>query len=82
MVTKVIGTHSTLNIIVAINVDIMVGNSLDWSVLPLDFVERICSSFEGCLVLLYECLFTKLRVHFPFSIFEVVVMNRLRVSPS
>lgn len=80
--TEVVWTPSSINIVEVItNVAIMVTNSYDWSVLPLGSTERICSSFEGCSVPLYECLFTKLRVRPPFFDFEVVVMNHLRVAP-
>lgn len=68
---QVIWTPSTLNIVTTItNVDIMVENSSDWSVHPVDRVERIYNSLKGCSVPLYECLFTKLGVHFPFFLFS------------
>lgn len=44
-------------------------------------VERICNSFKGCSVPLYESLFTSLGVRMPFSDFKVAMMNRFRVSP-
>ncbi|KAL5059662.1 hypothetical protein RYX36_031266, partial [Vicia faba] len=44
--------------------------------------KRMCSSIEGCSVPSYEFIFTRLSIRFTFSNFEVVVQNRLRVSPS
>lgn len=77
-----VGTHSILSIVEAIsNVDIMVGNSLDWLILLVCPEERICNSFEGCSVPVYECLFIRLGTCLPFFDFEVVVMDRLRVAP-
>ena len=44
VVVEVIGTPSTLNIVVAItNDDIMVHNPSNWSVFLVDLAERICS---------------------------------------
>lgn len=75
-------TPSTLNNVEVItNVEIMVGNSSYFLVLPFGPTERICCSFEGCSVPLYEFIFTRLRVRLPFSDFEVAVINRLRVAP-
>lgn len=80
--TEVLATPSTLKIVTAIvDATIMVGDPLDWSVLLVDSTKRICNSFKCYSVPLYECLFTMLGARFPFSNFEVVVMNRLRVSP-
>lgn len=80
---EVVGTPSVLNTTeVVAKTDITVGNPSDSLILPVGLRERICSSFEGCFVHLYEFLFTKLRVHFPFSDFEVVVIDRLKVAPS
>lgn len=77
-----LATPSMLKIVTAIvDVAIMVGDPLDWSVLLVDLTKRICNSFECYLVPLYECLFTRLGARFPFSNSEVVVMNHLRVSP-
>lgn len=83
MAIEVIRTHSTLKTIVVItNVDIMVDNPSDWLVLLVNPAERMCNSFEGCLVPLYEFILTMLGVRLPFFDFEVVVMNLLRVTPS
>lgn len=57
------------------------GNSLDCAILPVGPDERACSSFEGCSVPMYECVFTMFEMHMPFYDFEVVKMNRLKVSP-
>lgn len=79
---EMLGTPFIMNIVEAIiNADIIVGNSSGWSVLPVGPVERMCSSFKGFSVLMYECLFTKLGVRLFFSEFEVVVLNRPRVAP-
>lgn len=82
MSSKVIGTPSALNIVEAIaNVATTVGNPSDWSVLLVGLVERICNSFEGSSVPLYQFLFTRLGMHFPFSDIEMLVMNHLRFAP-
>lgn len=75
---RLIETNNAKDII---NVGIIVDNSLNWSTLPVCPTKRICISFEGCSVPLYECLFTRLGVRLPFSDFEVAMMNRLRAAP-
>lgn len=46
--TEAVGTPSILNIVEAItNTDIMVTIPLDWFILLIKSMERICSSFEG-----------------------------------
>lgn len=59
--------------------DIMVGNASNFLVILVDPAKRVCISLDGCSIPLYECLFTRLGVRFPFSDFEVVVLNQLKV---
>lgn len=61
---------------------ITIDNPLDWSILSVGLEKRICSSFEGCLVPMYECLVSMLGVRLPFSDFEVAFMYYLKVAPS
>jgi hypothetical protein len=42
------------------------------------FPRRGASDF----LMLYECLFHDIRLHFPFSDFQVEILNRLDVTPS
>lgn len=78
-----VGTLSALSIKATINVvGIMVCDPLDWSVLPMGSENRIYNYFGCCLVLLYECLFTKIGLRLSFSNFEVVVLKQLKVSLS
>lgn len=58
---------------------IVVRNSLEWSILLVGSKKRICSSFKDCMISLYECLFTRIELWLPFSDFEVVVLNHLKV---
>lgn len=79
---KHVGTTSVLNNVETITSgDIMINNPSDWFLLPVGPTTRIYDSFKGCSVPLYECIFTKLAIHFPFFDFDVVVMDRLRVPP-
>lgn len=74
---------STLEIVAAIsNVDIMVDDPSYLSILSKDMKKRIGISLKDYSVPLYEFLFTRLRVCLPLSDFEMVVMDRLRDSPS
>lgn len=78
-----LGTPSILSIVEAItSANIKVANPSSWSVFPVNLAERICNSFEECLVPLYEYLFTRLGICLPFLDFEVFVMDRLKVVPS
>lgn len=58
---------------------IMVRNSLEWSILLVGSENRICNSFKDWVISLYECLFTRIELWLPFSDFEVVVLNHLKV---
>lgn len=72
-----------MNTEVTIDVDdIMVGDPLDWSVLLVDLKKRICNYLDDCLVSLYEYLFIRIGLWFPFFDFEMVVLKQLKVSPS
>lgn len=54
-------TPSVLNTELTINViDIKIGDASNWLVLPMDLKESICSSFDDYLILLYECVFTRI----------------------
>lgn len=83
MAVKIVGTLSVLNIVdIVTESDIMVENTPNYAILPLGLDEMTCSSFEGCSVPLYECLFTRLRIRLPFFKFEVVVIDHFNTSPS
>lgn len=57
----------------------MVGNPLEWSVLPVGLDKRICTSFNECAVPFYECQFKRIGQWLPFSIFELVVQKHLNI---
>lgn len=83
MAAEVIVTPSVLNTTKPIaRAGINVGDSSNWLILPVGPKEMICISFEGCSVPLYECLFTRLWVCFPFSDCEVFAINLLKFPPS
>lgn len=53
--------------------DIMFGDSLEWSVILVSGEKRIRSSFDDCMILFYECMFTRvglqqsfLNLRYPF----------------
>lgn len=81
VVVKTVGTFSILNIVeVVTQANFMVGNSPDWAILLIGLNEGVCGSFEGYLVPLYGCLFTRLGTCLPFSDFKMAMMNHLKVS--
>lgn len=83
MDAKIVGTHLVLNIVEVITHDnIMISDTPYFVIILVGPSDRVCNSFEGCLVPLYECLFTRLRIHLLFSDFEVDMMNHLKVPPS
>lgn len=58
--TKIIETPSILNTVdVVTEANITVGNILDWDILLVGLNERVYISFEGFLIPLYKCFFTK-----------------------
>lgn len=78
--TKIVGSSSVMRSEVVIDdAGIMVGDPLEWSILPVGPKERICSSFDDYVIPLYECLFTRIRLCLPFYSFEVVVLKHLKV---
>lgn len=58
------------------------GLSFGWFVFHIPPNKRVCSSFDGCLVPVYECLFSTLGFRIPFNDFEVDVLNHLRIPNS
>lgn len=67
MDTKTTGTSSAMSIGDVIDVDgIMVGDTLKWLALLVDPENRICSSFNDCVILFYKCLFTRIWLYIPF----------------
>lgn len=83
MDTKIMDTPSILSNDVSIYaIRIMFNDPLKWLALPVKLEKRICSSFDDCVISLYECMFTRIRLRLPFSNFEVAVLKHLRVSPS
>lgn len=82
MAPEIVGTSSILNIVeVVTHTNIIVGNSPNWEILLVGMDERVYNSFEGCSVPMYDCFFTGLGLHIPFSDFEVAVINHLKVPP-
>lgn len=80
MAAKIVGIPSVLNIVnIVTEVDIMVCNSLDWTILTVGLGEREFSSCEGCFVPLYDCLFTILGICLLLSDFAMVVIDHLKV---
>lgn len=49
----------------------------DWFVSHIDANNKICNSFDMCYVPFYECLFTQLRLRFPFSGLKQKFLNHL-----
>lgn len=45
-------------------VNIIIGDTSDWEILPVGLDDRVCNSFGGCLVPTYEFLFTSLGMHY------------------
>lgn len=82
MTSKIVGTPYVLNIMNAVTqANITISNPPDWEIPLVGPEMRVCSSFEGCLVPLYECLFIRLGIRFHFSDFEVVVIDHKKISP-
>lgn len=79
---KIVGTHFALNIVeVVTQANIIIVNSSNLEILPIGPDERVCNSFKGCLVPLYKCPLTSLRIMLSFSNFEVARMNLLKIPP-
>lgn len=79
---KVLSTSSTFSIeSILSDVEIMVGDPTEWSVLPMLGEKRICSSFDDCMIPFSECLFTRIGLRLPFypSKFEVFFLKNLKV---
>lgn len=64
------------------NTIVEVGSPLDWVLVPVDSNKRIYSSFDGCFIPFYECLFTQLNFRLPFNGFEVGVLKHMKITPS
>ena len=60
----------------------MVGDPSEWSALPVGSEKRICISFDDCVIPLYDFLFSRIGMRFPFCDFRVVVLKYLNVAPS
>lgn len=60
----------------------MVGCPYNWLILLVDSEKRVRNPFDGCSVLLYECLFTMIGLWLPLSEFEVAVLKYLKVASS
>lgn len=58
MDSKIAGISLVMSTEFAINVvGIVVGDPLEWLALSWESKNRICSSFDGCMVPFYECMF-------------------------
>lgn len=60
--------------------EILVGVPSEWLSLLVPGEKRICSSFDECMIPFHECLFTRLKLWFPFSKFEVAILKYLKVA--
>lgn len=58
------------------------GKSSLWSFTIPDEDDMICNKYGKCTTPLYEYLFSNLDVRFPFTAFEVGVLNYLMAAPS
>lgn len=77
---KILGSPSILSIKTTINAtNIVVGCPSNWPVIPVDSGKRICRPFNGCLVPLIECLFSRICLWLPLSEFKVIVLKHLKV---
>ncbi|CAI8590874.1 unnamed protein product [Vicia faba] len=63
------------------HVNIIIGDMLNWVILPLGPDVRVCNTFEGCSIPLYECLFNMFGIHLLISNFEVAVLKHLKIPP-
>lgn len=67
MDTRIMGTSSVMSTEDAIDAArIMVSNPSKRLVLPLEPEKIICISFDGCVIPLYECLFTQIIMWLPW----------------
>lgn len=83
MVPKIVWTPSILNIVGDVTkAEITVDDPPDWVIIPIGPDERVCKSFEGCSVPLYECIFSMFEIRLSFSDFEMVVIDHLKIFPS
>lgn len=60
----------------------MVGDPSEWSDLLVGVEKRIYISFDDCVIPLYDFLFSRIGMRFPFCDFRVVVLKYLNVAPS
>lgn len=51
-------------------------------VLFLEEDKKLCSTYEGCVIPLHECLFSKICLTLPFNDFNVGFFNLGGVAPS
>lgn len=78
--TKIVGSSSVMRSEIVIDdAVIMVGDPLEWLILLVGLKKRICSSFDDCMIPLYECLFTRIRLCLPYYSFKLVVLKHLKV---
>lgn len=64
------------------NAFLKVGEQSLWgSTTPVED-DKICSEYDGCIISLYECFFSTMGVHLPFTAYEVGVFNHIMVAPS
>lgn len=51
-------------------------------VLPPNEIQRLCSSYCGCVIHVHECLFSLVGYRLPFNGFEISVLNHLLIAHS
>lgn len=56
--------------------------SFDWGIKIPSQDKRLCDKYNACVIPFYECDFSIMDLHLPFSSFEVDVLNHLVVAPS
>lgn len=59
-----------------------VGESSLWGLTIPSEDERICNDYGNCTMPLYKYIFSTLGVCFPFTTFEISVLNYLKEVPS
>lgn len=83
MATEIVVTPSVLNTTEGVTqANIIISDTSDWVIMPVCLDGKVCSSFDGCSVPMYEYLFTSLGMLLPFSDYEVAMMNHLKLAPS
>lgn len=76
-ISYALSTEAAINV-----VGILVCDFLEWPTHLVGPEKRICIYFDDCVITLYKCLFTRIRMWLSFSDFELSVLKHLKVIPS